>query len=207
MINNRRKMPWHNVSVVNFAKKRSLNIILSALSYARGFYFLTRRKDGREEFIHSYRVAQILIFHKIRNKKILAAAILHDSLENVSFCLFDCILDAFGQEVALNVWIMSRRDDEDNKYYFARIGEHTDTIILKLVDRLHNLRNMTKNLGKNKFFTAERLEEQIDETWQYIVPMTISAIRINCKYKKAVTEMLVELLLSLGDARKAVVNN
>jgi (p)ppGpp synthase/HD superfamily hydrolase len=206
MVKNRKEMPWHKLSVVNFAKKRSLDIVLSALSYAKGFYFLTRRKDGREEFIHSYRVAQILIFHGIRDGKILAEAILHDVLENINFLLFNCILQVFGERVALHVWIMSRRENEDNGYYFARIGEQVDTIILKLADRMHNLRNMTKNLGKNKFFTEERLEEQIDETWQYIVPMTVKAIGMNCKYKEAVTEMLVELLLSLGDARKAVVN-
>ena len=206
MIKNREGMPWHKISVFKFARENNSEKTFLALQCVKDWFFSIKRKDGRWEFMHSYRVGQILIFHGVLDDDILAAIILHDVLENISPKLEEIIRCLFGERVALIVWVLSRRPDEDNKFYFARIWEDFDFIICKLGDRLHNLRNMKKNLGKTEFFTLERLQEQIDETWEYIVPLAVKAARISCKYRQVVVEIHEEILRSLADAEWAITN-
>jgi (p)ppGpp synthase/HD superfamily hydrolase len=200
MIIRREKKPWHRINVWYFAKQNNLSKTFQSLICAQGFFSITKRKDGRQEFSHAYRVAQILIFHGVSKDEIIAGGIFHDLFENISFNLWTDIESGFGEEVALIVWLLSRRPNENERYYFARIGEDVITILVKLADRLHNLRNMTKNLGKSDFFTQERLKEQIEETWEFLVPMAVKAAEIGCQYQRSIIEIHEELLRSLADA-------
>jgi (p)ppGpp synthase/HD superfamily hydrolase len=104
MIKNREKMPWHKIPVFKFAKENNLKKTMLALHCVKDWFFSIKRKDDRWEFIHPYRVAQILIFHEVVDDDILAATILHDTLENISFELEKSILCLFGERVALIVW-------------------------------------------------------------------------------------------------------
>ncbi|MEF3691928.1 MAG: hypothetical protein V3574_02660 [Candidatus Moraniibacteriota bacterium] len=206
MIISREKRPWHSLPVFKTATRNNWRKTILALYCAKGWFFSVKRKDKRWEFVHAYRVVQILIFHGIRDDEILAAGALHDVLENISFLMEEKIECAFGREVSLAVWILSRQKGEDEKFYFSRIGEDLDTILVKLADRLHNLRNMTKNLGKGEFFTPERLIDQIEETWEYIVPLAIKASVIGCEYRKSIIDIHEEILRSLADAEWAISN-
>jgi GTP pyrophosphokinase len=193
-------MPWHAVDVEKVALENELIKTMKALNCAREFFNLVKRKDGRDEFVHSYRVAQILIFHQILDDDILAAGLLHDVPENINLSLLDNINEGFGINVELIVFILTRIKNENIRFYFARISEDTVTILVKLADRLHNLRNMTKHLEENDFFTRKRLQKQIEETWEYLVPMAVRAAEIGCQYRRAIMEVHEELLRSLADA-------
>ncbi|KKP57755.1 MAG: hypothetical protein UR60_C0033G0011 [Candidatus Moranbacteria bacterium GW2011_GWF2_34_56] len=206
MIRNRERMPWHDIDVEAFAMANNLPKTLRALICAREFFNLVKRKDGRDEFVHSYRVAQILIFHRIFSDDILAAGLLHDVPENINLGLLDNIREGFGENIELMVFILTRRENEDIRFYFARISEDSVTILAKLADRLHNLRNMTKNLGKDDFFTERRLSDQIEETWEYLVPMAVRAGEIDCQHREVIVEIHEELLRSLADAEWAMLN-
>jgi (p)ppGpp synthase/HD superfamily hydrolase len=206
LIKDRENMPWHKIPVWKFAKENNSVKTNRALFWAREILRFTKRKDGRNEFIHAYRVAQILIFHGVRDDRIIAAGILHDVLENISFALLEEIDCAFEEQVALIVWILSRKKGEADKFYFAQIGEDVVTILVKLADRLHNLRNMDKNLGKGKFFTKKRLLGQVEETWEYIVPLAVRAAEIDCEYREMIVEIHEEILRSLADAEWAIAN-
>ena len=206
MIKDRERKPWHSLPVFETATENNWRKTILALHCAKGWFFSVKRKDKRWEFVHAYRVAQILIFHGIKDDKILAVGALHDVLENISFLMEEKIECAFGKEVSLAVWILSRREGEDEKFYFSRIGEDLVTILVKLADRLHNLRNMTKNLGRGEFFTSERLVNQIEETWEYIVPLAIRAAEIGCEYRQIIIDIHEEIVRSLADAEWAVSN-
>ncbi|MDX9913593.1 MAG: HD domain-containing protein [Candidatus Moranbacteria bacterium] len=200
MIYKREKKPWHRVNVWQSAKEYNLPKTGQALEYAQKLFSKLTRKDGRREFIHAYRVAQILIYYGVREDEVIVAGIFHDLFENVTFDLWADIKRDFGEDVALMIWLLSCRPREDKRYYFARIGEDVATILVKLADRLHNLRNMTKNLGKVSFFTQARLLKQVEETWEYLVPMAVRAAVIGCQYREAIIEVHEELLRSLADA-------
>ncbi|MFZ2153947.1 MAG: HD domain-containing protein [Candidatus Moraniibacteriota bacterium] len=206
MIPNREKRPWHRLNVWYFSRQNGFSKTALALKEAQIFFSSIMRKDGRKEFSHAYRVAQILIFHGVLEDEIIAAGIFHDLFENISFELWGYLEEDYGEEVALIVWLLSRREGESERYYFARIGEDVITILVKIADRLHNLRNMTKNLGRSDFFTLERLIVQIEETWEYLIPMSVRAAAIGCQYKNSIEEMHEELLRSLADAQWAVDN-
>ena len=206
MIPKREIKPWHRINVWQFATVNNLPKTLAMLYLIKGIFFRVIRKDGRQEFIHAYRVAQILIFHGVCDDDVLAAALSHDVFEEISFKLETCIEQGFGDKVALHVWILSHRDREDIVFYFARIGEDFDTILIKLADRLHNLRNMTKNLNRWEFFTRERLLNQIEETWEYVVPLAVRAAKITCIHREKIIEIHEEMLRSLADAEKALLD-
>lgn len=206
MIPKREIKPWHRINVWQFAATNNLSKTLSMLLLIRGLFFRVMRKDGRQEFIHAYRVAQILIFHGVCDDEVLAAALSHDVFEEISFKLWTCIEKGFGEKVALYTWILSHGPEESIAFHFARIGEDFDTILIKLADRLHNLRNMTKNLNKYDFFTRKRLLNQIEETWEYVVPLAVRAAEITCNHREKIIEIHEEMLRSLADAEWALLD-
>ena len=203
----RLNMPWHEIDVRKFAEVNNLSKTKRALVCAQEFFRFVKRKDGRDEFIHPYRVAQILIFHGIYIDVALTAGLLHDVPENINYGLINDIFSGFGEEVGILVWLLTRRPGEDNSFYFARIGEDILAILVKMADRLHNLRNMTKNLGESSFFTKDRLIEQVEETWEYLVPMIAKAVKIGCQYIEEIIEIHEELLRSLADAEWSIINS
>lgn len=210
------KRPWHRINVREFAKKNNLKKTLEAEKCSREYFKGMKTHDKRRKFIHSYRVVQILIYHIERSGVIgnlisleyldiiLAAAFFHDVLEDVSWSALDDIERSFGEMVALLVWVLSRDEERFSKeIYFSRIADFIFSAIIKLADRLHNLRNMTKNLGE-KDFPPERLERQICETWDFITPMAVKAMKQYPEYKPIIDEMYDELLRAIAEAEYAL---
>lgn len=189
------------IPIWKLAKDMGWGILFNALHCAKGYYFLKKRKDKRGEFIHSYQVVQILIFHQIFNEKILVAAAFHDLYEEISFDLYEEIMGGYGEDIAMLVWILSRQEGISNDIYFKRIGENIFTILIKLADRLHNLRNMAKNLGKDEFFTSQRLKIQVEETWEFIIPMVERALKIESIYNEQLREMYLEILGAIIESK------
>lgn len=203
---------WHKINVREFSEKRNLKKTLEAEKCAKEYFKGMKTHDKRRKFMHSYRVVQILIHHMERSGVIgvlisledldiiLSAAFFHDVLEDISWKALDDIERSFGEMVALLVWVLSRDEEKFSKdIYFLRIADFIFSAIIKLADRLHNLRNMTKNLGK-KDFPPERLERQINETWDFIVPMAIKVMEQYPEFKPIIDEMYDELLVSLAEA-------
>lgn len=206
------EMPWHQIDVSRFCEKKGLKKTLKAQKYAYQMFKTLKTKDERNVFMHSYRVVQILIYHMARAgvigkiisiedlDNILSAAFNHDDLEDISWnALFD-IEYCFGELVSLLVWLLSRDKKTPDDIYFLRIADFIFSALIKLADRLHNLRNMLKNLGKNAFFTRERLRRQIEETWKFIVPMALKAMGQYDEYKLIIEDMYEELILVLDEA-------
>ncbi|MFA5994279.1 MAG: hypothetical protein WC823_04940 [Parcubacteria group bacterium] len=206
------KMPWHQIDVSRFCEKKGLKKTLAAQKFAYQLLKTLKTKDERDVFMHSYRLAQILIYHMARAgvigklisiedlDNILSAAFNHDDLEDVSWNALHDIEYCFGDLVALFVWVLSRDDKTSDVIYFLRIADFIFSALIKLADRLHNLRNMAKNLGINAFFTKERLSRQIEETWRFIVPMALKAMDQYEEYKPIIEDMLEELILVLAEA-------
>lgn len=206
------EMPWHQIDVGRFCQKKGLKKTFEAQKYAYQLLKTLKTKDERDVFMHSYRVVQILIYHMARAgvirklisiedlDNILSAAFNHDDLEDVSWNALYDIEYCFGELVSLLVWLLSRNKDTPDEIYFLRIADFIFSALIKLADRLHNLRNMIKNLGKNEFFTKERLSRQVEETWEFIVPMAIKAMEQYEEYKPIIGDMYEELILVLAEA-------
>jgi len=209
--------PWHRINVRRFAQRNGLKKTLEAEKCAREYYKNIKRRDKRNAFIHAYRVVQILIYHMERAGVIgklisfeyldiiLAAAFFHDVLEDISWNALDDIERSFGEMVALLVWVLSRNEEKfSEEVYFSRIADFILSAIIKLADRLHNLRNLTKNVGK-KGFSHERLGRQVEETWDFITPMAVKAMAQYPEYKPIIDEMYDELVRALAEAEYALI--
>jgi (p)ppGpp synthase/HD superfamily hydrolase len=167
---------WAKIHVLAFARENNLTETLEAVRYAFMFHKGMLRKNGQPAFVHPFRVCQILIFFGIKDDATLAAALLHDVLEDVSKNAIDVLRGRFSQRVVDLVEILTKTQEMDVKEYCRLIGNNPFAVLIKLADRIHNLRNMIKNLGADEFFSCERLIRQTQETADFIVKLPYLAI-------------------------------
>src|SRR5215218_9234291 len=131
---------------------------------SRAFRFAAAAHDGQqrrsgEEFIHHpYGVALILASLHL-DEETIAAALLHDIVEDTDTALDD-VREEFGDEIAhlvdgvrklTRVQFQSREQAEAENYrkMVVAMAEDVRVILIKLADRLHNLRTI-EYLGKQK---------------------------------------------------------
>lgn len=207
-------MDWVDIDVRHIAKSYKLRFTLEALREAKKLHKGMWRADGREAFTHPFKVCQIVIFYMLLygilgNAKssaallhdvdvILAAALLHDVLEDVKknpimmkyirlrlkfsnkkvttadddeSIIMKYLGLKFTEAVVSLVATLTKDEKITVMEYCQHIGNRMGAVLIKLADRLHNLRNMIRRLGSTKFFTKERLEEQKDETIQCILKL------------------------------------
>jgi guanosine-3',5'-bis(diphosphate) 3'-pyrophosphohydrolase len=130
----------------------------------RAFLFAAKAHEGQqrrsgEEFVHHpYGVTQILAGLRM-DEQTLAAALLHDVVEDTGVDLAD-VRTEFGDEVAhlvdgvtklTRVQFQSREQAEAENYrkMIVAMAQDVRVILIKLADRLHNLRTI-EYLGKQK---------------------------------------------------------
>ena len=80
---------------------------------------------------------------RIQDEEILVTALLHDTVEDTD-CTFDDIERTFGSRIREQVWLLSKLEGETFSDYSKRLFEHApeQVILIKLADRLHNLRTI-----------------------------------------------------------------
>ncbi|HLV34043.1 MAG TPA: HD domain-containing protein, partial [Spirillospora sp.] len=112
------------------------------------------RKSGEPYFTHCVAVAHILADMKL-DAEAVAAALLHDTLEDTSISLEE-LRSEFGDTVAslvdgvskltnlpINVDSAHRRNDRELEYIrkmLLAMGDDVRIVLVKLADRLHNMR-------------------------------------------------------------------
>src|SRR5947208_3728874 len=137
---------------------------------SRAFRFAAAAHDGQqrrsgEDFIHHpYGVALILASLHL-DEETIAAALLHDVVEDTDTTLDD-VRDEFGDEIAqlvdgvtklTRVQFQTREQAEAENYrkMVVAMAEDVRVILVKLADRLHNLRTI-EYLGKQKQIQKSR---------------------------------------------------
>jgi (p)ppGpp synthase/HD superfamily hydrolase len=191
------KRGWEKIFVVKFVRDYNLTLTMMALLKAKRFLEGLFRKDGRAAFVHAYKVVQILIFFGILNDIILAVGALHDLLEEISEATLDILSEIFPEEVISLVLLLTKTKDLSLATYFLRISSHPLAVLIKLADRLHNLRNMTKNLGKYSWASPEKLREQIDETNLYVLRLANQAIMHEERYPTGCPQKYFSVMLKM----------
>jgi GTP diphosphokinase / guanosine-3',5'-bis(diphosphate) 3'-diphosphatase len=110
-----------------------------------------RRKSGEEFIVHPVGVAKICAGMRL-DTETLCAALLHDTVEDTSASL-DEVRERFGEEVATlvdgvtkltGITFQSRDEAQAENYRKMMVAMATDirVILIKLADRLHNMRTI-----------------------------------------------------------------
>lgn len=192
---------WMNINLKSFAVEKGYRRFAEALIYCViGFHWGQWRADGREYVTHPIKLCQILIYFGIIDEDILIAALFHDVPESSNIKILEEI-KLYGGDVSFLVTLLTRDTDEDFWFDCARILQDYRAVFIKLADRLHNLRNMTKRINTGAFFTKKRLNEQIRETEACIVPMAELAIELFPKYAEKIGAMLDEIYFAIKMAK------
>lgn len=144
-----------------------------------------KRKSGEPYIIHPLCVAIILADLEM-DKETIAAGILHDVVEDTVMSLEE-LKREFGEEVALLVdgvtkltqisWSMDKMEiqAENLRKMFLAMAKDIRVIIIKLADRLHNMRTL-------QYMKPEKQKEKAKETMEIYAPIAhrlgISKIKI-----------------------------
>ncbi len=132
------------------AKQKQL--IAESFEFAKNAHAGQKRKTGEDYFEHSVQAAAILADIGMRSKT-TAAALLHDVPEDTSVTLED-IRKKFGEEIASLVDGITKlgkfklRGDkkemqlENLRKIFLAMAEDIRVVLIKLADRLHNMRTL-----------------------------------------------------------------
>ena len=110
-----------------------------------------RRKSGEDFIVHPVGVARICASMRL-DTEALCAALLHDTVEDTSASLEE-VRERFGEEIATvvdgvtkltGITFQSRDEAQANNYRKMMVAMATDVrvILIKLADRLHNMRTI-----------------------------------------------------------------
>ena len=148
--------------------QEDLKLIRSAYEYASKKHFSQKRITGDDYITHPLNVAWILTDVKADGKAI-SAALLHDTIED-SDSTFEEISNLFGREVAtivdgvtkinrLNFSSDSEQMAANQRKILVGLSSDVRVLIVKLADRLHNMRTLyVLSEAKQKRKAKETLE-------------------------------------------------
>ena len=195
-----------------------LSMIRRAFEIARDAHQGQKRKSGEPYIIHPIHVGIILANLEL-DKESIIAGILHDVVEDTDMTLDD-VKAVFGEEVALLVdgvtkltqlsWSKDKLElqAENLRKMFLAMAKDIRVILIKLADRLHNMRTL-------EYMTPAKQREKATETMDIYAPLAdrlgISKIKIELddlclKYlEPLVYEELTESLNIRKESREAFV--
>ena len=133
------------------SRRVDTKLIMKAYNYAKNHHGDQLRKSGEPYIIHPLNVAYILAEIGLDDSTI-SAALLHDVVEDTEVSQ-NQITKEFGQEISEmvagvtklgNIFFASveERQVEDYRKMFLAMGKDIRVILIKLADRLHNMRTL-----------------------------------------------------------------
>ena len=162
-----------------------LELTEKAYYYAKKAHENQKRASGEEYFTHPCAVAKILLDLGL-DAATVAAAFLHDVIEDTSVSEGD-IKKEFGEEVlelvkgvtkleSLEFTSQEQEQAENFRKIFVAMAKDIRVIIIKLSDRLHNMRSLN-------FLSKERQLRMAKETLDIFVPLAdrLAISQIKCE--------------------------
>lgn len=135
-------------------RKENIELIEKAWKFAEKAHEGQYRKSGEPYTIHVIQVANILASLHC-SPKTIAAGLLHDSLEDCDWVTYDLLEEEFSKEIADLVEAVTKvgkinQEFKDEKEYqasnhrkiFIAMAKDIRVILIKLADRLHNMRTL-----------------------------------------------------------------
>lgn len=154
-------------------RKVDTKLILKAYNYAYNHHGNQCRRSGEPYIIHPLNVAYILADIGLDDSTI-SAALLHDVVEDTVVTDKD-IIQEFGIEIAemvegvtklgtMQFVSIEEQQVEDYRKMFLAMGKDIRVILIKLADRLHNMRTL-------KYLRRDRQIANAKETMELYAPL------------------------------------
>ena len=166
-------------------KGAELELCYKAYDFAKKAHENQKRASGEDYFIHPCFVAKILVDLGL-DASTIAAAFLHDVIEDTPVSEGD-IKKEFGEEVlelVLGVTKLEKiefnsKEEEQAENFrklFVAMAKDIRVIIIKLADRLHNMRSLN-------FLSVERQQRMARETLEVYAPIAsrLGISQIKCE--------------------------
>ena len=174
------------IKISHTSDKEEKRLIKKAFVVAMNAHSGVRRKNGEPYIYHPLEVAKIASYDLGLGATAIVCALLHDVVEDTEYTIED-IENIFGTKVAQIVDGLTKIDgvfeknnnhsiqSENFKKLFTAMGDDMRVILLKLCDRLHNMRTL-------KHMKPEKQKEKAKETMEIYAPLAqrlgISKIKI-----------------------------
>ncbi len=154
-------------------KRADIKLIRRAYNYALSHHGEQKRLSGEPYIIHPTQVAYILATLGLDDATI-CAALMHDLVEDTEITL-DNISNEFSPEIAemvngvtklgkINYVSAEEQQVENYRKMFLAMGKDIRVILIKLADRLHNMRTL-------KFLKRDRQIANAKETLELYTPL------------------------------------
>ena len=154
-------------------RRVDIKLIMKAYNYAVEHHGDQRRRSGEPYIIHPINVAYILAGVGL-DEATICAALLHDVVEDTDATDADLRRD-FGDEIAdmvagvtklgtVQFTSVEEQQAEDYRKMFLAMGKDIRVIIIKLADRLHNMRTL-------KYLKRDRQIANAKETMEIFAPL------------------------------------
>lgn len=167
-------------------------LIERAYSTAEVAFVEKYRDSGERYFEHLRAVALILmVYLRVRDANLIAAALLHDIIEDIKGWSQDRIAAEFNQEIAQLVWWVSKQTLSDfngdkaarNRAYHEKLGRAPRlACIIKLADRLHNLLTLWD-------WPVEEQMRKVSETQDFYLPISYREILLIHELEAVINEL------------------
>ncbi len=150
-----------------------LSRIVKAYNFGENAHEDQLRKSGEKYFVHPINVALILAELELDESTVIAG-LLHDVIEDTKYTYED-IKKEFGEEIALlvdgvtklgrfNYETKEERQAENLRKMFLAMAKDIRVILIKLADRLHNMRTL-------KYMNEKKKKEKAIETLEIYAPI------------------------------------
>ena len=200
-----------------YSEEEGRATLIKAYNYAKEAHEGQKRASGEPYFIHPCAVAQILMELGL-DAATIAAAFLHDVLEDTS-ATEDDLRREFGEEILrlvagvtkLDKIVFNSKEDaeaENFRKIFVAMAKDIRVIIIKLADRLHNMRSLN-------FLSQERRKKMASETLDIYAPLAgrLGISQIKCELEdlclkylnpEAYESLVENINLKLSERRELV---
>lgn len=151
---------------------KALDYVTEKMNKATGY----TRYSGEDYYVHPIAVAKILMDNTDADESVIAAALLHDCVEDLPECTYELILKEYGHDIANTVLLVTKKKDvdysqrENMREYLDAISLDRSATLVKVADRMNNNSTMANR-------DEDKKAAKTDETKALYVPLAEGAAK------------------------------